>query len=102
MANKRYIKRLQLAIEHLHKCRAVHRETVPVHEQFNGNTVWKGDVEVYVLSGHPKANLCYSWPYGDPEEFITVLDLPPVDSAESAVKVGVSYQVMKALKRKCM
>lgn len=28
------------------------------------------------------------WLYGEPEEFITVLELPPVTDAQSAVKVG--------------
>jgi len=99
VANKQdYIPRLQLTIQHLHKCGAVHRETVPVHEVFNGNTVWKGDVEVFDLSGHPKAKRCFGWSHGEPEEFITILELPPVNSPESAVKVGVAYQIKKARK----
>ncbi|PYK62905.1 MAG: hypothetical protein DME21_04765 [Verrucomicrobia bacterium] len=96
MANKDYIERLQLTIQHLHKCAAVHRETVPVHEVFKGQTLWNGNVEVFDLGGHPKAKRCYGWTYGEPEEFITILELPPVDSAQSAVKVGVSYQIKKA------
>ena len=31
-----------------------------------------------------------------PENFITILELPPVDSAQAAVKVGVAYQFKKA------
>jgi hypothetical protein len=97
VANKRdYIARLQLTIQHLHNCAAVHRETVPVHEVFRGKTLWKGDVEVFDLTGHLKAKRCYGWSYGEPEEFITILELPPVTNAESAVKVGVSYQIKKA------
>ena len=99
MANKEYIERLQLTIQHLHNCAAVHRKSVPVHEIFNGKTVWRGHVEVFDLTGHPKAKRCYGWSYGEPEEFITILELPPVDSAQSAVKVGVAYQV-KNSKRK--
>lgn len=95
MANKEYVERLQLAVEHLHKCRAEHSATVPVHEVFHGKTVWKGDVEVFNLSGHPKAKRCYGWSYGDPEQFITILELPPVNSAQAAVKVGVAYQIRK-------
>lgn len=91
-----YISRLKLTIEHLHNCAAVHRETVPVHEVFRGKTLWQGDVEAFDLTGHPKAKRCYAWSYGDPEEFITILELPPVDSAQSAVKVGVAYQLRKA------
>jgi hypothetical protein len=62
VANKQeYLARLQMAIEHLHKCRAEWRETVPVHEMFQGQTVWQGDVEVFDLTGHPKAKRCYGW-----------------------------------------
>jgi hypothetical protein len=93
-----YIARLQTTIQHLHNCGAVHRETVPVHEVFHGKTVWRGDVEVFDLTGHPKAKRCYGWSYGEPEEFITILELPPVDSAQDAVKVGVAYQIKKARK----
>ena len=77
----------------MHKCGSTHVESVPVHEVFQGQTVWQGDVEVFNLIGHPKAKRCYGWSYGEPEEFITILELPPVDSPQSAVKVGVSYQV---------
>lgn len=97
MANKRdYLDRLQTTIQHLHKCGAVHRATMPVREVFKGETIWNGDVEVFDLTGHPKAKRCYGWTYGEPEEFITILELPPVDSPESAVKVGVAYQIKKA------
>lgn len=62
-------------------------ESVPVREIFRGKTLWKGDVEVFDLSGHSKAKRCYGWSYGQPEQFITILKLPVVDSPESAVKV---------------
>lgn len=95
MANKQYIERLRMTVEHLHKCSARHVSTAPVHEVFKGQTAWKGDVEVFDLDGHPKAKRCYGWSYGEPEQFITILELPPVDSPESAVKVGVAYQIKK-------
>ena len=95
MANKQYIVRLQLVINQLHKCDSTHVESVPVHEIFHGETVWNGNVEVFDLTGHPKAKRCYGWTYGEPEEFITILELPPVTDAQSAVKVGVSYQIKK-------
>jgi hypothetical protein len=100
VANKQdYLARLQVAIQELHKCGAVYRQTVPVHEVFRGKTVWQGEVEVFDLYGHPKAKRCYAWTHGEPEEFITILELPPVDSPQSAVKVGVAYQIKKARKR---
>ena len=100
MATKESIERLLLVVEHLHKCRAVHVASAPVHEVFRGETVWKRNVEVYDLAGHPKAKRCYGWTYDEPAQFITILELPPVDSPESAVKVGVAYQIKKRQNRK--
>lgn len=98
MTKQDYISRLQLTIQHLHNCAAVWRSTVPVHEVFQGKTVWQGEVEVFDLPGHPKAKKCYAWSYGEPEEIIAILELPPVKTAQDAVKVGVAYQIRKARK----
>jgi hypothetical protein len=98
VANREYIERLEQVIFHLHKAKPAWVESVPVHEVFQGKTVWQGDVEVFDLTGRPKAKRCYGWTFGEPEEFITILELPPVDPPESAVKVGVAYQVKKARK----
>jgi hypothetical protein len=98
VANNDYIERLKQVILHLHKADASHVKSVPVHEVFQGQTVWQGMVEVFDLTGHPKAQRCYGWSQGEPEEFITVLELPPVDSAQAAVKVGVAHQIKKGMK----
>ena len=101
MTNKQdYLARLQTAVQHLHGCAAVHRETVPVHEVFRGETVWQGDVEVYDLTGHPKAKRAYAWSHlegknDEGERFVAVLEIPPVDSAKKAVQV----QIVKDAKR---
>jgi hypothetical protein len=96
VANKEYIERLQQVIFHLYKVDSEWFGTVPVREEFGGKTLWEGNVEVFLLHGHPKAKRCYGWTYGDPEEFIIILELPPVTDAQSAVKVGVAYQIKKA------
>jgi hypothetical protein len=102
VANKQeYLARLQTAVQHLHNCAAVWRETVPVHEVFRGETVWKGEVEVYDLTGHPKAKRAYAWSHLDGKNdertrFVAVLEIPPVVSAETAVRV----QVVKDFKGK--
>lgn len=41
-----YLARVQVAVQQLHNCGAVHRETVPVKEVFQGETIWLGNVEV--------------------------------------------------------
>ena len=98
VASNEYIERLQLAVEHLHKCSAVHYSTAPVEEVFQGRTIWKGRVEVFDLTGNPKARRAYAWSHLDgaddsDERFVAVLEIPPVDSPESAVKVAIAAQV---------
>ena len=104
MANKQdYLARLQVAIEHLHNCGATYRETVPVHEVFRGQTVWEGEVEVFDLTGHPKAKVCYGWshPTGKDdkdERFVAVLELPPVISPITAVRASIVADSKKGTK----
>jgi hypothetical protein len=76
------------------------RESVPVREVFQGKTIWNGEVEVFDLTGHPKAKRAYGWshPEGDDnkgERFVTVLEIPPVSSAETAVKVSIVSDLKK-------
>ena len=93
--NKRdYLARVQLAVSQLHNCGAVWRETVPVHEVFQGQTVWQGDVEVFDLHDHPKAKRAYGWSHldgkdDDKERFVTVLEVPPVESPVTAVRASI-------------
>ncbi len=99
--NKRdYLSRVGAAVSHLHKCGATHSKTVPVHEVFQGQTVWQGDVELFDLQGHPKAKRCYAWSHRQGESdqdqrFVAVLEIPPVVSAETAVRV----QIVKDFKK---
>lgn len=92
--NSDYISRLQVAIMQMHNCSATWRESVPVHEVFRGKTLWRGDVEVFDLQGHPKAKRAFGWSHpegeGDKgERFVTVLEIPPVDSPHTAVKISI-------------
>jgi hypothetical protein len=83
-------RKLNEAIETTHDCKAVHVGTEIVEEFFRNSVVWNGAVEIFDLEGYPKAKRCYAWSYpltNDPE-YVTVLEIPPVDSAESAVRVG--------------
>ena len=45
----------------MHKCAAVYRETIPVHEVFRGQIVWQSRVEVIDMTGHPEAKRAYAW-----------------------------------------
>jgi len=101
VANKDYIARLQKAISHLHGTDSKHVESVPVHEVFRGKTVWKGIVEVFDLTNHPNAKRAYAWSYmegknNETEQFVAVLEIPPVDSPQTAVKIAVGDAVKNA------
>ena len=99
MANKQdYLAQVQVAVSQLHNCGATYVKTVSVHEVFRGETVWQGDVEVFDLTGHPKAKRAYAWGHLDGEKdertrFVAVLEIPPVDSAQKAVQVQIVKDV---------
>jgi hypothetical protein len=86
------ITKLKDAIRATHGCESLHVESVPVKEIFEGQTAWQGTVEVFDLIGHPKAKRAYAWSYhdGDQTRSIAVLEVPPVDSPQSAVKVAIA------------
>ena len=88
------IARVQVVVSRLHNCGAVWPENVPVHETFRGRTVWQGQVELFDLNGQPKAKCAYGRSHRDGaddqgERFVTVLEVPPVESALTAVPVGL-------------
>jgi hypothetical protein len=81
-------------IRDLHGSEPIWVETVPVKEIFQGQTVWEGDVEVFDLEGHPKADRVYAWSHlvGEDDKqkrYVTVLHIPPVDSPQTAVKLAI-------------
>jgi len=86
------IDKLRVAIETMHHCTARHLTSEPVIELFQGQVAWNGVVESFDLTGHPKAKRCYAWSYeeGRETQYVTVLEIPPVDSAETAVKVAIA------------
>jgi hypothetical protein len=90
-----YIDEITHTIRELHGCDCAHVCTVPVSEVFRGREIWAGNVEVFALTGHQKAQRAYAWGYpgdkpGDQLEVITVLEIPPVTSPETAVKVAIA------------
>jgi hypothetical protein len=94
----KHIGSIQKAIRAMHGCDSRYVESVPVHEVFEGQTAWQGTVEVFDLIGHVKAKRAYAWQYQDgPDEIktVAVLEIPPVDSPESAVKVAIAAQAKR-------
>ena len=83
---------LQKAIKETHGCDSRYVRSVPVHEVFEGQTAWQGTVAVFDLIRHPKAKRCYAWQYRDGFEWksVAVLEIPPVYSPQTAVKVAIA------------
>jgi hypothetical protein len=95
-----YIAFLKDAIERLHGCAAEHVETVHVDERFEGQQVWKGDVEIFKVPDHPKADRLYAWGVRESDErpdwkAITVLDIPPLTTPRKAVQAYIASEYRK-------
>ena len=76
------------------RCKAEHVKSVPVIEMFWQKVAWDGVVEVFRLTGHPKAKRCYAWSFTEDKEtrFVTVLEMPPVESAQTAVRAAIASE----------
>ena len=90
--------RLAEIVRKLHGVETTHVRSEPVHEQFQGETIWQGIVEVFTVRGHPTATTAYAWTYEDDDgklHHLAVLGVPPVDSAQDAVKAAVVAHIKK-------
>jgi hypothetical protein len=88
----KHLDTLQTAIELKHHCRPTHRETVFVRERTAADeTMWEGQVEVFDLTGHKEAKICYAWLHtdGDGTKIFTVLGNQIVYSAQRAVQAAI-------------
>jgi hypothetical protein len=96
-----YTAQLKDAILRLHGCESEYAGREDVIETFQGETVWSGYVEIFRLIDHPKAKKCYAWSHLTGEDhterrFVAVLELPPVDSPEMAVRAAVAAEIKDA------
>jgi hypothetical protein len=94
-----YLGDLKDVIHKLHGAEATHRESVPVKEVWQGQTIWDGVVEVFDLKGHPDANTAYAWSHETdegPRRHIAVLHVPPVVSPITAVRAALVQEFQNA------
>jgi hypothetical protein len=86
------IERIKAAVQVLHRCSAVHVESVPVVDMSGPMVLWEGVVEVFEIEGHEKSRRCFAWsrPDGKETRFVTFLEIPPVVSAETAVRAALA------------
>lgn len=71
----------------------MHIDSLRATQILEDNTIWDGMIEVFELSGHPKASVAYAWTQntlepGKAEKDFAVLHLNSVDSPEAAVKAA--------------
>jgi hypothetical protein len=84
---------LKEAVENMHGGAATLAQSVPVHETFEGKTVWEGVVHVFDLAAHPKATRAYAW--SSPIEgrtkrrFFAVLHTERINSPVEAVRAAI-------------
>ncbi len=87
-----YLEEIRHAIKQLHGCESRHVATTAIKEVFRGQVAWEGEVETFDLIGHPKAKRAYAWGYPNGKgglEVIAVLEIPPVESPQTAVKAAI-------------
>jgi len=92
------IEELQSVIHELHGAEATHRESVPVKETWQGQTIWDGVVEVFDLRGHPKTHRAYAWSHDTddpkhPKRHVTVLHISPAVSPKTAVQAAIMQEI---------
>ena len=83
---------LKQAVESQHGGTATFVQAVPVHEVFEGRTIWDGVVHVFDLAGHPDARHAYAWSYELPDgkrRFFAVLRVLPIQSPRDAVRAAI-------------
>lgn len=87
-----YVANLRKAIYAMHRCNSRYIESVPVTERSQGKVTWAGVVDVFDLIWHPTAKRAYAWSYRDGAQTkcVTVLEAPPVDSPQSAVRISIA------------
>ncbi|MGH7979548.1 MAG: hypothetical protein ACREE6_09240 [Limisphaerales bacterium] len=94
-----YLSELQRTIELRCRCKAVHRQTVFIHEKTaDGETIWGGDVEVFDLMDYKESSRCYAWQ--DIEggvRIVTILHSRLVDSPHRAVQAAIYTGIQRPM-----
>lgn len=92
-----YIDQLKEIIEKEYGTTAKHVETVAVHETFENETIWDGEVEVFEVPEYPNADRVFAWGFDDDngQQQVTVAQIPPATTPENAVKAYLVSQYGK-------
>jgi hypothetical protein len=91
-----YLEEIENAIVKRHGCEAKHLETETIEVVIQGKGLWRGNVSTYALIRHPLVKRCFAWGNradGGGWDVITMLEIPPVASAETAVRAAITSGV---------
>jgi len=84
---------LKQTVERTHGGTATLAQSVPVHETFQGQTVWEGVVHVFDLTSHPTATRAYAWSFpaegSDKPRYVAVLHTDRINSPLQAVRAAI-------------
>jgi len=85
---------LREAVESQHGGRATLAQSVPVRDEFLGETAWEGVVHVFDLEGVPAASRAYAWSTviddaTQRRRFYAVLHAGPIKSPVDAVRAAM-------------
>ena len=75
------------AIHAMHDATALLRAKEHVHEKFDGQAVWTGEVLTFELSDHPTASRCFAWEVDG--EVTAVLAEGPIQTPVDAVRASI-------------
>ena len=87
-----YFQCLAATIRKGHGCDSTHSGTSRVIEQYEGRTVFDGEVETFTLSGHATASEAFAWGWdnGSEPQYVAVLRVPPVNDPSDAVRAAIA------------
>lgn len=88
--NELPIPEFEKAILATHGAKAKLESRSAVRELFQGETVWEGEVLIFVFDGHPTAPKCYAWSVDG--RVTAVLHDGPIDSPEAAVRAAIASE----------
>jgi len=74
---------------------ATHVRWEYVCEMFRGKVAWEGQVEVSAVTGHPRATMACARSFENDagnQEYVAVLGVPPVNSAQDAVRASIAAE----------
>jgi hypothetical protein len=94
-----HIQRLQNAILRLNHCESKFVGRVIVSESFlsfETTKLWRGEVAIFEIYGHPQARRAYAWSYAVDKDrrYVVVLEIPPVNSPQTAVQAAIAAQIV--------